>query len=177
MENFALKLITGGIVSFAIAAIGFYFLYGTIQSDSFKKSWPKTTAMVLEASIDKIVASFNTGGPTNRTIGTPGWDIKIKYEYEVNGTKYVGTNVSNQSTQETKTVWNDAAKPSEELKSVLDKYSAGTKTEIHYNPKNPSESFINFTSSTGSKLVALGMGILFSILGVLLLVAGFRKFG
>ena len=150
MENDALKLVGGGIFCFAISVIGFYFLHGIIQSDRSMKLWPTVNATVLESQIEKIVGSFNTGGPTNRTIGTPGWDIKIRYEYEVNGKKYVGTKASNHSTQETKTVWNDAVNPSDELKSLLAKYPAGTKTNVYYNPKDFGDSFIYFTPSTGS---------------------------
>ena len=167
------NLIGGGIICLLISALGFFLYNISTKSDQQKLSW-LTTSAIIQSSKLKLETEMKGGTSTTSRSVSHVWRVKVSYTYEVEGKQYTGDTITNNNPPG-KLVFDSKTPQPDSLVKIRDQYIPGSKIQIHYNPKNTSESFIYFTPSTREKHFALGMIILFLILGGFLLIAGFRK--
>jgi hypothetical protein len=74
------------------------------------------------------------------------WTVVARYSYSVNGVPYEGVNLSNLAPRKiVQSVQPGDAAP-ESIAAICSKYSLGTEVSVRYQPKDPSKSFVYFTS-------------------------------
>jgi hypothetical protein len=118
---------------------GFCILvFGIVIHNKLKASqtWPKTTGVVLESSIQ---SGWAMAGGSRIYVVSP----KVIYEYQVDGKKYTSSQlalVEHNSANE-----NVARRKSET-------YSAGQQVEVYYNPRKPRFAVLEIGDPTGGIL-------------------------
>jgi hypothetical protein len=111
-------------------------------------SFEPVAAKVLSKEIREHVSRSSEGG-TRRN-----YEPLIRYEYEVEGRRYVSTTVAPVLQARSKK-W---------AKNILDRYAEGQETTAYYDPEYPSESFL---LAAWSFLPHLGVLVAMSIIGLL----------
>jgi hypothetical protein len=125
-------------------------LFKALSSSSH---WPRTDGVILESSVE---SGWSQTGGGSMLIYSP----KVVFEYNVDGIKY-------QSSQLALVEFDSSNKDAARRKA--EKYSAGQKVEVYYNPKKHSTAALIPGDPTGGKL-PLGMiivGVLFGLAGAI----------
>ncbi|MBR6336815.1 MAG: DUF3592 domain-containing protein [Ruminococcus sp.] len=138
MLIFGLVFIVGGI---AALVLGIWSGLGTKEKND--KCTATTAATVTEYETYTSYRRKKTGTHSHK-VDT---NYSLVYEFEVGGETYVGCDRDVGSNQ----------KP----------YPVGTKIKIHYDPKDPENSYFYDTSNI-KMYAGIGMGVLFMIIGALL---------
>lgn len=150
------------VLAIIFAVIAAAYLYGYLRQVykiSQIKKWPERMAMVTTSVVGK--KELMKGVTYHPASSVPGSNSaytqyfpKIEYRFELNGVLYTGSDYSYTSTSTT-----DLAS----VNAAVAKMPKGSEVIIHYNPKNPKESYIVPGTISKSNLV---------IAVVLFLVAG-----
>ena len=92
-----------------------------IQVQLETKSWMRTTGIIISSKLSP------------RSFEVAGFDPDIKYEYSVNGSKFIGNQFRNIKFEYT---YNSAEK-------IIQQYSPGEKVNVYYNPKFPDQAILD----------------------------------
>ena len=138
MLIFGLVFIIGGV---AAIALGIWSGLGTKEKND--KCSATTTAVVTDYETYTVYHGRKTNAHSHR-VDT---NYSLVYEFEVNGEKYMGGDRDVGSNQ----------KP----------YPVGTNIQIHYDPKDPENSYFYDTSNI-KMYAGIGVGVLFILIGALL---------
>lgn len=137
MLIFGLVFIIGGV-----AALGLGVWSGLKTKEKNDKCTATAVATVIDYEAYTEYHKKKTATNKQRT----STDYRLVYEFEVAGETYVGSDNDVGSNQ----------KP----------YALGTKLEIHYDPKDPDNSYFYDTSNV-KMYAGIGVGVLFLIIGIL----------
>jgi len=121
-----------------ITAIFAIFLVVVLVKQNIKsneiKSWPETTAIIT----DSYVSDWNRTKRTtiddlkiNREVTE--YELKVSYEYEVDGIPYYGTTLSNKR-RKTRSL--------RSIENMLDRFPVGKEVPVYYDSLNPSDSVL-----------------------------------
>jgi hypothetical protein len=115
------------------------------------KSWPTTTGLIIESSIDP--GFFRIGGSYNYVVRP-----NVTYEYKVDGKNYT-------SSQLALIEYNSANQKL--ARGKAERYSRGQQIEVYYNPRKPEFAVLEVGDPTDGKLP---FGII--IFGIAVAIAG-----
>jgi hypothetical protein len=129
-------MVTNYIISIGFILLGVWLLYRAYaprQRARVARSWPVTTARILESvtvenqlrtATGKVALSFSP---------------VVRYTYSVNGTSYEGDRIT----------FAKAGFDFITASNIRDELKQDTKTDVSYNPHNPSESVLRPKSTVG----------------------------
>ncbi len=163
-----MKLLAGGFTLLVIAIGSFYLLYNVLRIDAKMRTWPTTQATILSSFLEQV-QSGDTNGTIRGATTSPAWNVKVTYSYQVDGITYDGNQVSNDPPGQV--AWDMDTPPKKELVAVRNRFPVGSVTETYYNPERPKESFLYYRRP-GEIYLTAGLGILFLLVGIALMVAG-----
>jgi hypothetical protein len=142
---------------FFAAGIGLTLLWGipTLKKAKASTSWPTTRGVVLVSDVERRRSHDRDHG-TSYT-----YSAQVTYEYTVAGTIYNCDRVS---------FGEYASSNRNHARQIVNRYPVGKTVEVHYDPNRP-ESAVLEPGTSFSSYVALGMGIVFSLVGATMLIA------
>ena len=167
----ALVTISGGLASFV-------FAFTAHRRDVTLKRWTTVPGKIVSSSINKTTeAQFMSSSRLATPASGPNykinivWTVQVEYHYHVANTDYIGYRAT--SCHISEKVRTDVLEPGQSLKSILAQCSKDAQVQVHYNPTNPSESYLIYMASpgirpllrTGSFLI--GAGLLMYLVNVL----------
>ena len=125
------------------------------QKKFASKSWVQVQATVI---LSKVKSHTDDDGTTYRPY--------IAYTYRFNGKKYRGDQYS---------FFSVSSSGREKKAQIVKQYPKGRTFTLYIDPKNPSESVINRTASTGEELLVGIFPLIFVFVGLFVVFAGFRQ--
>lgn len=151
-------MLTNYIISIGFILVGVWLLYRAYaprQRARVARSWPITTAKILESATVENQLRTATGKVSLSFVPV------VRYTYSVNGAPYDGDRIT----------FAKAGFDFITASNIRDELKQGTKTEVSYNPQNPAESVLRPKSTVGMFSPIPGFFILFVgliLLGVIL---------
>jgi hypothetical protein len=85
------------------------------------KTWPTTDGLILQSEFTEKVGL------------EPSYEAKILYRYSVRNQTFASTGVRTRKT---------SSKSESDIRSTVARYPVGSKPKVHFNPSNPSESYL-----------------------------------
>lgn len=146
---------------FVLVGIGFG-LFGwniALSAEDEAADWPTADGEItLFQELDEAVI-YDRGFSFSGDVTEPLHPVLLNYEYTVDDTLYTGDKILADEQL------NDGFHEFEqaELDDYREKYSAGTKVEVLYNPDDPSESALETANNTGLVALGIGAGVLFGL--------------
>lgn len=147
-------MVTNYIISIGFILLGIWLLYRAYaprQRARVARSWPVTTAEILESATVENQLRTATGKVSLSFIPV------VRYTYAVNGTPYEGNRITF-----AKTGFDFIT-----ASNIRDELKQGTKTDVSYNPQDPAESVLRPKSTVGMFSPIPGFFIL--VVGLILL--------
>lgn len=163
--SFLLPIIRKEAYKVAIALLimaGFLGYIGHLISSNYDRLLQRklVPAKITSFEIVRKAKRTSSSGPLQNY-----WVIDTKYEYELDGKKYTGTEFSNSDPHSNAEAFDE---PSAELKNYKKKYPVGKDVNVHVSPKDPAKAYLEITDSgtTGfywaaSVFVSLAIIVLF----------------
>ncbi len=138
---------------FLIAGI-FLARHGSKVLDNAKQSiaWPTTQGVIVNS---EVVRERNRNSSSSGSSVT--YTADVMFEFQLDGQTYSSNNVS---------FGQYSSSSASDARKIVRAYPANSRVTVYYNPDNPDESVLEPGVSAGSYMI-LGMGILFSAIGVL----------
>ncbi len=138
----------------AAGALVIYYSFSPVISARKASSWPTTSAVITDSSVEQETFKRKRSGNTNRTIDSIKYRPTVAFEYVVKGEQYTGTTLSFSML---------AYSSAEGAQSVLVDFEPGSMVDIHYNPDNPQQSVVLPTGEPA---------YLFTYFGALIVITG-----
>lgn len=128
---------------------GIFLLIGIAGQKKAAKSaaWPTASGTVLSSSIIEKSSMDDDGASSSS------YEPRVVYQYSIMGTAYEGKRISFGANQFDRRM----------AEKISAAYPAGAQVTVHYNPEKPGEGVLE-TKARG--------GMLFTVLGIILLVIG-----
>lgn len=137
-----------------------------LDERKLNRTWPTTTGRVLSAAIEqrkrRATGRDIFGNPLRITVHQP----VITYSYESGNKPYQSSVYKNSWPGE----W--ATPNLSEAQSVLANYPAGKTVQVHYNPADPAQAFLELEKSGTGLMVFQGLGIILLAAAAVILVLG-----
>ena len=147
--------------------IGLVSAFGGNQIEKIKKAhlstlWPSSEGKIISSEVESKTSSTRGVGHGYST----SYFANIAYEYSVGGKKYTYKRISYGDYGSSDRV---------RTERIINSYSKDEMVRVYYNPADPSESVLERGASLPT-YIPLGIGIIFSLSGVMLLYkAAFKK--
>lgn len=145
----ALLLLLLAVVFMAVAG---FFGYLTIQKKQALSNYEAVNGTIDEAS--QVEEDVDRGSEGSRTIS---YRPIIQYSYSVNGRKYTNDNIYTGSSQASYSQPSDA-------ENIIRRFNRGEEVVIHYDPKEPSSSYLIRDESFWTEYLIIGAALLASFL-------------
>lgn len=139
-------LLTGGL----IAGWGAFHAIGRRRI----RLWPRAKGQMLEAKLDS--GNSITQDAEGELVESTWYQLRFRYSYEVNGTKYVGTAYG------PKPFRTSSGKAADAMRK---KYAVGNEVEVLYDVANPKTAYLESPFSGGALFLML-FGSMFLLLGL-----------
>lgn len=112
----------------AIFVSGFFIWlgWGHYSKGKASEKWPKAQGTILES---EVAESRTRAGSSSRM-----YEARVRYEYEVNGQKIKGDQV---------TLMDGSSSNRSDAVNVVNRLPAGKAVPVHYNPANPHEACLS----------------------------------
>lgn len=123
--------------------------------------WPRAEGVVLATDLESSshrVTDQNTGLHSYTTMYTP----SVRYRYRAAGRELEGKNIARSV--------DGCAMSHEAAEKITSKYPPQSKVEVLYDPLDPETAYLEVRVSIGA-IILLGMGVLFSAIGTLVVIA------
>jgi len=150
-DKTTLFIIAGGFLAMGLF-VTLYFGLPTLKLAKSSGSWPKTSGVVMQSSIETKRSSSHRRGRRSRTSYSP----KIQFEYTVDGKQY-----SSDQLNASGEFFAGRGKAQE----VVDNYKRGKQVDVFYSPADPNVAMLE-PGLTGGSFVVFGVGVLFSVVGL-----------
>lgn len=151
-------LFFGFLIFLGLGVFMIYFWMNSMKEIKASKSWPSVEGKVISSTIE-IKQQESNGKMIN--IFYP----KVRYGYFVSGSQLFNDRIS---------FGDYGSNKRKSARKICNKYPADLSVTVFYNPQNPSISVLERKGGLGN-LVALAVGILFCLGGVLLFVTLIKK--
>jgi len=167
-------MVLGCFVAFG-GAVSLAFGLAAQRRESAMMKWPTVPGAILSSKIIQTVDArlrppvYSRPAPTKPSYKLQEvWALDAEYQYDVNGVKLRGSRAT--SCRFVQEIGKGCSGPGEALQSLLSQIPAGSKVRVHYDPANPSESYLIYQDSpekkslfkTGFALVLVGAMIAFA---------------
>ena len=161
-DNVPLLLRIGGVLVLIVGTIVVLVMGAAWLNSRDAHEWPTAEARVIRSEIEVSKKQ----GPVGRSRRThvDFFALKLDYEYEVDGERYTGDQVSLAA--------NPCGYDRGEIERWTRKYSLGSMIDVHYKPSYPAFSVVQPTGGPGP--LGLGSGILAVVAGVVMRRTGKR---
>ncbi len=150
---------------------GFFLLIGLIfltigvwmgrRQYTILKSWPTVEAEVTKSEVRQHLDS-GSGSSTSSVM----YQTFVEFRYTLNGKEYLTPSDAGYSTSSYT-----------QMKRLADKFAAGTRHAIKYNPADPNDIRFDAEYSFGFFLLPVifaGIGLIFSVVGIVIMVVASR---
>jgi len=151
------KLVGGILATVGIVLLAIGWKVGDRQY-TILKSWPSVEAEVTKSQVTQHISHSQNGGDTTM------YEARIEFQYSLEDRQFTASSTPGYSTSSYS-----------QMKHMADTYAPGTRHAIRYNPENPNDIRFNAGYSFGffmGPIILGGMGVLFTGLGIGLLVVG-----
>lgn len=145
--------IAGGVFTLLGGLIAFWGLR-IMALDRAIGRWPRAPGRILASSIDSESGTYRD--QQGYDVESTTYVLKAKYEYEVNGQKYIGTKVCR------------APMPTnnyDKVKQSLDRYPINGKIGVLYDPRSPETAYLETRVSVGA-IFLVSFGVFFLLMGL-----------
>ncbi len=164
------------IIAFG-GAVSLAFGYAAHRREVAMKGWPTVQGMVVSSKIVQTLdARLRTPAYSRLAPSKPSynisdvWAVDVEYKYTVNGTEYGGYRATSSRVVQ-KIDKKDGSQPGAELCALQSRFHAGSAAQVHYDPANPGESYLDYRESPeNGSLFKTGFGLLLA--GALIFIAG-----
>jgi hypothetical protein len=120
--------------------------------------------MILDSAVQMRTVS-RTGAGTHRTGPTPEYVLEVRYTYTVGGKTYTGDRISNHLVHQI--LHHVEQPPAPWMAALHERYAAGKRAAVRYNPRHPEVSFLFFSTDWSGWFVLTVMGSGFLALAAL----------
>jgi len=147
-------MVANYIISIGFILFGSWWLYRAYAPryrSQIAKSWPTTTAEILESNTKEDQLRTSTGNVSVAFVPT------VRYSYKVNGQQYEGNRIT------FATIGFDFITAS----NIREQFLEGNQTSVSYNPDNPAESVLRPAATAG--MFSRIPGFFMLIIGLVLL--------
>ncbi len=159
----------------SLFAFGSYFF--TIRKERAKKNWPSAAGKVIgDSSIvrtTKAILETPTVSVSNKDdrhyTYEEVWALRVEYEYEVAGQKYTGRRAT--ATDHVDFLSDYPNAPNPQMVEWSARLPKGAAVSVHYDPSEPTESYIIYTESTAALSTILKTAAALMFLGIALVLA------
>ncbi len=136
------------LLSGAVAIYMAFYVGGEIAE---KRDWPTVPGKILERRVGEAMTAKRTFMP------------HVKYQYDVDGKHYINDQVY---------LIKRTGDLEDKIKKLVD--DLPDPVPVHYNPKNPGDSFL-LVNPTGTKWILVGVGALALLMGLAQLLVALTK--
>lgn len=169
------KLVPFGWLAILAALGAFAFHIYIHRLETASKDWPTASAQILSSRIVKATrASLRTSLTSTVPYRDPRydneevWALNVEYSYKVNEESFSGNKAT--SIDHASIVRPGTAGPNADMVALANELPEGKMTQAHYNPSDPSESYLIYMESGGNKTVLTTAWVLVG-LGILMIAA------
>jgi hypothetical protein len=155
-SNVPLLLRIGGILVLIVGTIVVLVMGAAWLNSRNAHEWPTAEARVIRSEIEVSKTQVPLGRSRRTHVGF--FALRLEYEYEVDGERYTGDQVSLAA--------NPCGYDRGEIERWTHKYSLGSTIDVHYKPSYPASSVVEPTGGPGP--LGLGFGILAVVAGVVM---------
>lgn len=145
------------LLGLPLLGLGIWGLYRGLAT----LKWPHTTATILDANLRLRESTPNhptvDSGPVHVRERSETASVAFRYEYAVDGTKYIGDGIE---------VADFGLQNSALARTQYDKYPVGSTAQVAYDPSDPQTCYLEPGPSSTSKLL-VGLGIVFLLIGLM----------
>jgi hypothetical protein len=134
-----------GWILLALAGAGIFFILRGLVREYRLLAFPQTAGTMVSCE-PLLTHSALMPAKAGRRSASPMWTVTARFSYSVGGVNYEGSRLSNQAPQKiVRSAHLDDPAP-EPIAAVCRQYRSGTPIAVHYDPKDPRQSFVYFTS-------------------------------
>jgi hypothetical protein len=172
----ALVVFFGGVVSIA-------FGYAAHRRDLALRRWPTAIGRIVSCKIIQTTDA-RLRAPAHSAAPRPEpdykfidvWAMDVEYRYTVDGVERTGYRAT--SSRLVENMRKDNPEPGVQLKTLQAQFPAESPVRVHYDPANPTESYLAYIDSPGKRsLFKTGVGL--AVVGLAIGIAGkvlFRQY-
>jgi hypothetical protein len=146
-----LQLRIGGVVLLILGPVLALFSAGLYLQSRQALGWPTVDARVTQSQVD--VSKKASGFRRSRTSFADYYTAVIRYEYVVNGQRFIGRRVALDASP-------SSGFDREDAERWVRRYPVGATLRIHYSPHDPEQSVIDPSSDRASLGLVVGLGVL-----------------
>lgn len=155
-----------------LLTLGLYMMYH--RRETAKKSWPSVPGKITESKIVQTTRAELQTPTVNRRMRDDKyysdikvWSLAVQYQYQLDGKDYAGTTATSNNWEDPVSDYPDG--PSQKLHDWSMQLHRGASVSVHYNPADPSETYLVYAENPSRTMLAIGFGLL--VLGILLVAA------
>ena len=123
-------------------------------------AWPTVQGTVTSSEVNRESKTRRTNGRSRRSTT---YSAEVSYTYQVEGAEYSANRVS---------FGEYSSSNASHAQSIVSRFPAGKEVPVHYNPEDPSTAVLE-AGVSWSSYIPLGLGAIFSIVGLIVVAALF----